>query len=124
MEFIKKFKDVFAYAAYEEANWKKNLEGMTDYQPFTTFYSDLSIGEWYGMKGIKDTFKNVVKQWGKNYKYFTEFVLCLNHKSWEMYSRNNEEWCELYTNLYYKATEIAEKNFKGDELSYFYNIMD
>ena len=62
--------NVFEYAAVEEANWKANLQGMTEYQPMTTFFSDYSIAEFMeGEKGIRDTYKRAFNEWKNDIKY-------------------------------------------------------
>ena len=136
--------NVFTYGAYEERFWEMNfLEQFGDYKRQTTFYSDLSIAEWTGgIKGIKDTYKNVMKSWKNNLKYLTEFVMCLNHKAWEFaddgyLSRGNrlrwvtteeqkDELANLYSELYSQAYAEVEKMFAkdSDSLSYFYNVLD
>lgn len=114
--------NVFQYGAINERiinGVMSNPENGTDYKPFTTFASDLSIAEWCGgVKAIKDTYKNVVKSWISNYKYFTEFVMVLNHKCWQMFSYSNnapailkglnipyETYAQLYSDLYYQARD-------------------
>ena len=117
-------KNVFQYAAIEENLFERQAEEF-GYTRQTTFYSDLSIGEWCGGKRwIKETFDNVCKHWKNNKVYFPEFVMALNWKSWEWHSRNNDELSSLYVDLYEKAYDIGIKTFKGDDLSYFYNTLD
>jgi hypothetical protein len=136
--------NVLNYGAYEEKFWETNfLEQFGNYKRQTTFYSDLSLAEWTsGIDGIKDTFKKVMKSWGKNLKYITEFVMCLNHKAWEFadkdfLSRQNrllwvtteqqkDELACLYTELYEQAYAEVENTFKDDSesLSYFYDVLD
>ena len=91
--------NILQYAASCEANWKAGLADMTDYKPFTTFYYDLSIAEYFGAKGLIDTYKNVIKHWGKDIKYITEFCLCLNHKIWQ-HHETNESLEILYDDLW------------------------
>lgn len=113
------FRDVFEYAAHEE----KIFERFYERERLTTFYSDLSIAEWYGRDSIKDTFKRVVKYWKGDVKMFTEFVICLNMKIWEHY----ELGCyyeNLYTELWGKACNIAMKTYKGEDLNYFLTMTD
>ena len=132
--------NIFQYAFMCEENWKQNMSEMTDYEPFTTFFSDLSIAEaCEGLKGVKETYYNVVKHWLNDYKYFTEFVVCLNHKSWEMDARikqrqtwefisaeNLDKLMRLYADLYEKAVEAFHKKYEGNEEaeSYFFNVTD
>lgn len=123
--------NIFVYAAREERMFENILEenGM-GYKRITTFYSDLSIAEVYGANSIKDTFKRVCKHWIGDYKYFTEFVLCLNYKSWEWHSRGNEGLMELYSKLYYQARDkfydYYGESGKNDEeaLHYYFEVTD
>lgn len=129
--------NVFEYAAVCESNWKENLCLMTDYKPFTTFYSDLSIADFYGENSVKETYDNVLSSWLEDYKYFTEFIMCLNHKAWEMDARSRNEsdmfgsekterLCELYSVLYDKAYEKFFERYEGDKdvMNYYYKVMD
>lgn len=136
--------DVLSYSANEERFWEINFLNEIGYQRKTTFYSDLSIAEWMGgIKAVRDTYKKVMKSWKGNIKYLTEFVMCLNHKSWEFANdgfmnrttklpsvKTKEEqqmWVDLYIELYHQAydTDIPSM-FKEnpEDLSYFYQILD
>ena len=111
------------YAKNCELWWLNFLNDITDYKPKTTFFSDLSIAEYFGINAIKDTYNKVLKEWKNNIEYFTEFTMCLNHKSWQ-FSGKNDELCDLYVKLYYNALDFADNNFNNEELSYFYRILD
>ncbi len=129
MEFMKQG-DVFSYAAAEERLFEK-LASETGYSRQTTFYSDLSIAEWYGKKSVKETYDAICKSWINDYVYFTEFVICLNYKAWEHSDRcNNVELSELYSELYYNAEDLFFEHYKGDDpknveaRKYFYETTD
>lgn len=94
------------------------------YKAFTTFYSDLTIAEPFGERAIRDTHRNVTKSWGKDAKYYTEYVMSLNHKIWEHYNNGNERLARVYDDLWRKAAEHAEKTLKGDDLKYYYRTTD
>lgn len=112
-------------AAMMSEQYFETVMAENGYQRFTTFSSDLTIAELTGgKKAIEDTFKRVVKMWKEDVKYFTEFTMALNIKSWELYERGNEKLMELYSELYYVARDIALKTFKDDELRYFLNTTD
>ena len=54
-----------------------NIEEMTGYKPMTSSYRDLSIADKFGISAIKDTIKNLLKNFkatGNGYKYITELV--------------------------------------------------
>jgi hypothetical protein len=99
-----------------------NIEAETGYKPMTTFYEDLSIADMFGVKAIKDTYKQVFKEWKHDYKFITEFIMALNWKSWE--HMHNQEYCSVYADLYYEARDWAFDNLKGEELQYFIEITD
>ena len=80
--------NVFQYGHAEEKCIFEKQASELGYERKTTFFSDLSQAEWLGLENVKDTFNNIVKSWLNNYEYFTEFVLCLNWKSWEWAGRN------------------------------------
>lgn len=118
-------KTIFEYAAYEEQLFER-MASETGYQRITTFYSDLSIAEVYGASAIKDTYKNVCENWINDYKFFTEFVMCLNWKSWEMDKRKNLQLTQLYVDLYRKADELFYQHYANDEVAktYYFDVTD
>ena len=117
--------NVFEYAALEEANWKANLQGMTDYQPMTTFFSDYSIAEFMeGEKGIRDTYKRAFNEWKNDIKYITEMCMVLNHKIWEWYGRGKHATAMVYDELWKECAAYIEGHFEGEDLSYYYRVTD
>lgn len=111
------------YSYIENMIAKENFEYI-GYNPISTFWSDLSIAEWFGAENIKDTYKRVVKEWFDNHEMFTEFVMVLNHKSWEWADRNNNELSELYIKLFYHAKDLVLAKYKGEKLDYFLRVTD
>ena len=73
-------------------DWR--IEELTGYKPKTTFYTDFSIAEWFGIDAVKDTYERAFKEWKSDYIYLTELAMCLNWKSWE-HSQKNKEFMEL-----------------------------
>ena len=131
--------DVFQYSAIAEQNWKYNLEDMGAFHPQYTFYSDFSVADWYGEKPIRDTYKNVIKSWGDNYKALTEIVMVLNHKSWSFDGKVDSHWLgsrcteevrqryiEVYAELYNKADAEFRKRYKDndDAMRYYFEVTD
>lgn len=121
--------NVFEYAAREEGLFEANI-GRTGYKRLTTFYSDLSIAEWYSPESVKETYETVCGEWIDDYKYFTEFVMCLNWKSWEHADRGNNELSSLYSDLYYRARDLFYEHYEGDDpekkkaVNYFFETTD
>lgn len=89
----------------------------------TTFWMDFSIADRFGDAAIKDTFNRAFKEWRTDYIYLTELVMTLNHKVWIYYQKNPHR-AELYQELWEKADAWAQENLKGDELAYYYEILD
>ena len=102
-------------------NW--NIEEMTGYKPITTYYTDLSIADKFGMKAVEDTYNKVIKS-VIGYKELTEFVMALNWKIWEHYESGNEELARLYDKLWHLGKEHAMETLKDDELSYYFRTVD
>ena len=100
-----------------------NIEALTGYKPFTTFYEDFSIADNFGMLAINDTYKRAFNEWKHNYKYITEFIMVLNWKIHEHYG-SNENYAKVYDALWRKADEWAMDNLKGEALQYYLRTTD
>lgn len=101
-------------------NWR--IQELTGYEPKTTFYTDFSLAELFGEKGIRDTFNLAFNEWKNNTVYITEFTMALNWKCWE--HESNPPLLELYLELYEKADEWCVNNLTGNDLEYFYQTTD
>lgn len=93
------------------------------YEPQTTFWEDFTIADRFGASAIKDTYKRAFNEWKDNYIYLTELVMVLNHKIWQWYERN-QQFAEIYNDLWKQADQYAVDNLKGKELEYFYSTTD
>ena len=116
--------NVFQYAAAEEKCIFERQAAECGYERKTTFFSDLSIAEWYGADSVRDTYKNVMRSWIKDVVYFTEFVMCLNWKIWEWNARGNDELALVYDELWRQADELACNTYKGEDADYYYRTTD
>lgn len=116
---------IIEFAARKEAAWEQMEREHFGYERKTTFYSDLTIADIFGVDAVKDTYDRVVKEWMDNIEYITEFCMCVNHKAWEHYE-NDKELSKLYSDLYYdlkyKIYEHYEDNQEATE--YFFNKID
>ena len=103
-----------------------NKEKCRDYERFTTFFFDLSIAEYYGNDAIEETYDSVVKSWLSDYKYFAEFVLCLNWKILSWYGLGCKDVGLIYDKLWKKADALIWERYGKDEeaSSYIFNILD
>ena len=100
-----------------------NIEKMTGYKPLTTFWSDFSTAEQFGIEAVKGTFKRAFEEWKGDYKFLTELVMVLNHKIWQWYEKN-DELARVYNALWEEADNYGCENLKGGELDYFYETID
>lgn len=89
----------------------------------TTFWSDFSIADRYGIPAIKDTYNRAFQEWKDNYIYLTELVLVLNWKIWQWYE-TRESYAEVYNELWEKADQYAMENLHGEEMNYFIDTTD
>lgn len=98
------------------------------YKPFTTFFEDLDIANQFGKEGVRDTYNRVCEAWLGSYKYFTEFVLCLNLQCWDRYETYGEkdELARLYSDLYYLAKDLLYDHYEQDEeaIEYIFNVLE
>ena len=116
-------KNALVYGACEERVFER-MASECGYTRKTTFFSDLSIAEWYGAASVLDTYNNVVKNWFNNKEYFTEFVMSLNWKIWEQNARGNEELARVYDELWGKADALVLEKWTGENLSYYLQTTD
>lgn len=100
-----------------------NIEKMAGYKPLTTFWSDFSMAEQFGIEAVKGTFKRAFEEWKGDYKFLTELVMVLNHKIWQWYEKN-DELARVYNALWEEADNYGCENLKGEELDYFYVTLD
>lgn len=116
---------ILNFAAMRQAQFSACIKDLSGYETMTTFYQDLTIAESYNENAVKDTFERICKEWIGNYEYFTEFVLCLNHKIWEHY-KTNEKLAKLYDKLWSKAENLFYKHYENDEAAkdYYFKITD
>ena len=108
----------------EMLDWNSFMKDNMGYEAKTTFWSDFSIAERFGVNGVRDTFERVMDEWKNNYDYLTELVLVLNHKIWFWHGEHNDIFSTLYDELWRKADSFACDNLKGEELSYYYETTD
>ena len=96
---------------------------VNGYETKTTFWTDFTIADMFGLNAIQNTYDRAFNEWKNNYCYLTELVMILNWKIWSHYEKN-EKYAELYHMLWSEANAYAHNNLKGEELSYFYRVTD
>ena len=102
-------------------NW--NIEELTGYTPKTTFYTDFSIADKFGVAAIKDTYNRAFNEWKSDVEYLTELVMVLNWKIWRWHE-HNEEYAQLYDQLWRKSDQYCLDHLKGSELAYYIQTTD
>lgn len=98
---------------------------MIGYEPKTTFWSDFSIAECYGVDSVKDTYNRAKEEWKDNIEYMTELALVVNHKSWQ-YAQTNDNLSKVYVQLWEEVDSFIFEHFKGNEeaISYYVQTTD
>ncbi len=94
------------------------------YEFKTTFWTDFSIADMFGVNAVKDTYKRAFEEWKSDYKYLTELVMVLNWKIWEHWEEGREALAETYDELWRDTYNYGMKNLKGEQLEYFYWTLD
>ena len=97
-----------------------------DYQYKTTFWSDFSLAEAYGVEAVEDTAKRAFDEWKDDIVYLTELVMILNHKCWYHY-QENDVLSETYERLYYLYDSMAYdylEQHNPDGLDYYFKTLD
>lgn len=89
----------------------------------TTFYEDFSMAEMFGKEAIIDTYKRCLKEWSNDVRYFTAFVMALNHKLWYWYEKDIKV-ARLYDKLWREADSLALEIFSGEDKKYYLRTTD
>ena len=114
--------NVFQYTENCEAVFEQFMQSVGKERK-TTFFSDLSIAEYYGTTAVMETYKNVMKSWKTDINYMCEWVIALNQKIWQHYE-SNPELGKLYDELWRMADEFCMDKFEGDDLTAYLNYVD
>lgn len=116
---------LFKYSAIRQEAFRRQMDEF-GYTVITTFYGDLSIAELFGADAVRDTYRRVCRDWLDNVKYFTEFVMCLNHKIWEHYDESSDSnpMAALYDELWRAGDTLACEHYTGEDLDYYYQTTD
>ncbi len=93
------------------------------YEMKTTFWADFTIADAFGVDAIKDTFNRAFNEWQNNVEFATELALVMSWKSC-YYIGKNEQFMNVYIDLYHIVDEWCMNNFKDDDLLYYLNTTD
>ena len=98
----------------------------TEERESTTFTQDFMITEAFGIDAIRDTYNRAFNGWKSCHKYLTELCMTLNHRlhHWFYAAGEDDPRTQLYSELWEKTYDWGCANLKGDELSFFYNVLD
>ena len=138
VSFVRECGGVFKYAAAIEHAFEEYFKQIgSPYERITTFASDFAIAECYGDYSVKDTYRRASSEWIDGYKFFTELAMVLNWYCWFWYDNGEPGLSSLYSDLYYKAKDTfykhwrtkktdseAQKAYKEEAVSYFYETLD
>lgn len=102
-------------------NW--TIQELTGYEVKTTFYTDFSISEIFGIESIRSTYIQCFNEWKDDYEYITELCMVLNWKMFRWYEVK-DDFYELYKTLYTELDQWCIDNLKGEELEYYYQTTD
>ena len=116
--------DLLRNAAAAQYRFEQTMLELNGYETKTTFYSDFTIADAFGVSAVIDTFDRSFESFGSNVVYMTEMSIVLNHKLWHHYHTGNEALLNVYDMLWKKLDEYCVNTFKGDDLSYFLRITD
>lgn len=105
-------------------NYFNRMCMQTNYIPLTTCWDTFSYIETYGPEVIEEQYKIFFKDWADDVKLFAELVMILNWKCWYWYKNNNDEYSLIYEKLYIEANDWGWDHFKGDDLTYFWQVLD
>jgi hypothetical protein len=115
--------NIFEYASACEQNFEGFLMEVGKTRK-TTFFSDLSLVEVYGVDAVKDTYSRVMNEWGNNLEFMCEWVISLNQKIWQHHEYGQKELVEVYDKLWRKCDDLCREHFEGEELRYYYDYID
>ena len=116
----------------------KRIMAECGYTTFTTFFGDLSTAEFVsGEKGVRETYRSVIKNWMGDIKYITEFYMALNHKIWQHYAYHNgksqpiiqmdfDTLAHVYNELWEDCENKIMAKYENDKkaLDYFFRVTD
>lgn len=115
--------EIIRYAYGQQSAFSKAVANMNGYETMTTFWADLTIADVFGAEAVQETYDRINLQWRQNFKYYTEFVLCLNHKIWYYYEKD-DILARLYNKLWQEADTWARDNFKGEAAQWYFDVTD
>lgn len=93
-------------------------------RPSTLFYADFKVAEAYGIKAVKDTFKNCGDLIKRDWKEVAELSVVLNHLLWEAYYAGMEELAKLYDKLWKEVHGYCLTWEDEERATYYFKLTD
>lgn len=99
---------------------------LNGYEMQTTFFSDFSIADAFGINAIKEIYDLSFKSWKNDIVFMTELTVVLNSKIWQHYEDGNEEISKLYDELWRKNVDYIYDKFGKDEnaMRFYFEVTD
>ena len=100
------------------------------YKCVTNLWDEFTKAERSGIPAIRATYNRVMRERSNDVVYLTELVMVLNHKISQWYDGDNSdnglhtEIARAYSDLWVKTAEYAGTHLEGEDLAYYYNMMD
>lgn len=97
-------------------DWK--IEALTGYKPHTTFYTDFSLSDPYGIVAVTATYNKRFEESKASVVNMTELVLVLQWKVYEHYDENRT-LAKFYQSMWEVTDRWCRENFKDNDLKYY-----
>ena len=109
---------------YPKVETMLNSESLCGYTQRTTFWDDFTIAERFGVKAIKDTYKNAFQSWKHDIVFIVELVLVLNWKMLYMDERHMTEKSVMYYKCWVELSNWCERHLEAGAYEYFILVTD
>ena len=109
---------------YPKVETMLNSESLCGYTQRTTFWDDFTIAERFGVKAIKDTYKNAFQSWKHDIVFIVELVLVLNWKMLYMEEKHMTEKSVMYYKCWVELSNWCERHLEAGAYEYFISVTD
>ena len=101
-----------------------NIKELCGYHPVTTFYTDFSIADAFGLSAVKDTYERAFEEWHSDVKFITELCMVMSWKSFQHDAEGHDKLRDWYVEKFYELRDWCSGNLKGADLDYFIQTID
>ena len=109
---------------YPKVETMLNSESLCGYTQRTTFWDDFTIAERFGVKAIKDTYKNAFQSWKHDIVFIVELVLVLDWKMLYMEEKHMTEESVMYYKCWVELSNWCERHLEAGAYEYFILVTD